>query len=125
RRSHQQIKREISRAAGLQVERLESRTMLASWTPVSNLAPAGIGTMELLTDGTVMGEAYPSGVWYKLTPSANGNYATGTWTTLATEPVHRLYTATNVLQDGRVFNLGGEYVNNGGGTWNNTGDIYN
>ncbi|HEV2969671.1 MAG TPA: hypothetical protein VGY55_06750, partial [Pirellulales bacterium] len=95
-----------------------------TWTPLGHAAPSGIGTMELLTDGTVM--ALSGGNYYKLTPDATGSYVNGTWSQLASPSVQRLYDATNVLQDGRVLVLGGEYS----GPSNtldttNTGEIYN
>jgi hypothetical protein len=53
--------------ADARAERLESRLLLYSWTPLSNLAPAGIGTMILLGDGTVMAQrAGITNQWYKL-----------------------------------------------------------
>src|SRR5947207_13415550 len=36
------------------IETLESRRMLAGWTALNSAAPAGIGTMMLLPDGTIM-----------------------------------------------------------------------
>src|SRR5262249_55224877 len=99
------------RRAALAVEWLEDRRLLAgSWSTLTNLAPSSTGTMMLLTDGTVL--AQQSGVsngWYKLTPNASGSYVDGTWSTLA--PMHepRLYYGSNVLPDGRVFVIGGEY----------------
>ncbi len=72
-------------------------------------APAGIGTMLLLTDGTVMAAGNGDNNWYRLTPDATGSYVHGSWSTLA--PMHdtRLYFASTVLLDGRVFVGGGEY----------------
>src|SRR5262249_17785753 len=69
----------------LTLEHLESRDLLSGvWTPLVNTAPASIGTMMLLTDGTVMAEAGgQSKNWYQLTPDSQGNYANGTWSTLA------------------------------------------
>src|SRR5438067_714934 len=85
----------------LQVESLESRALLAgTWTALVHGAPASIGTMELLSDGTVMAQG--GGVsknWYKLTPDATGSYVNGTWSNLASMSLQRLYTATNVLKD--------------------------
>ncbi len=52
-----------------------------TWTPLGHAAPNGIGTMELLTDGTVM--ALSGGNYYKLTPDATGSYVNGTWSQLA------------------------------------------
>src|ERR1035438_10286884 len=42
-----------------------------TWIPLQQLAPTGIGTMLLLSDGTVMAEgASPAGTntWFRLTP---------------------------------------------------------
>lgn len=86
------------------------------------------GTMFLLTDGTVMiqqettGE-YGTQQWFKLTPDANGQYTTGTWSRLADMATARKYYASTVLRDGKVFIAGGEYV----GTqlvWTNASEIY-
>jgi hypothetical protein len=111
---------------GLCCEQLEQRRLLASWIPVAP-APAGIGSMVLLTDGTVMAQrAGVTNQWYRLTADASGNYNTGTWSNLANMSLQRLYTATNVLQDGRVYELGGEYSGpNGTANWTNTAEIYN
>ncbi len=95
-----------------------------TWTALAHAAPGGLGTMELLTDGTVM--AVSGGNYYKLTPDATGSYVNGSWSQLASPSVQRLYDATNVLQDGRVFVLGGEYSGpSNAATWTNTGEIYN
>jgi hypothetical protein len=115
------------------LEHLEDRLVpTGTWTNLTNLAPDsdGIGTMMLLTDGTVMaqgvGPNQVSNNWYRLTPDANGSYVNGTWTQLASMGLERLYTASNVLQDGRVFVLGGEYSGSqGDANWVNSGEIYN
>src|SRR5262249_27475003 len=69
------------------VESLEPRALLAgTWTALSSPAPASIGTMELLSDGTVMASGaagFASSAWYRLTPDATGSYAAGTWSSLA------------------------------------------
>ena len=82
--------------------------------------------MELLSNGVVMAEG--PGVsknWYALTPSSSGSYVKGTWSSLASMSLQRLYDATNVLDDGRVFIVGGEYSGPGGANnWTNTGEIY-
>jgi hypothetical protein len=100
----------------------------ASWTVLTNILPSGgAGTMQLLTDGTVLVQNAASlGAWYRLTPDSNGSYVNGTWSSIASMGTPRLYFASNILQDGRLFVLGGEYsgnplVNN----WTNTGEIYN
>jgi hypothetical protein len=105
-----------------QVEALEERTLLTgSWTPLNNLAPSVAGTMMLLSDGTVMAQGGDT-TWYKLTPDSSGGYVNGTWTQLASMNVARLYFASNVLRDGRVFLVGGEYSGLGSST--NTGEIF-
>lgn len=113
------------------VELLESRALLTvagTWTALGSFAPGSIGTMELLSDGTVMASGaagFASSNWFRLTPDATGSYAAGTWSSLASMGTARLYDATNVLQDGRVFVLGGEYTgSNTTTTWTNTGEIY-
>jgi hypothetical protein len=61
----------------------------------------------------------------KLTPDDRGSYINGTWTTLASEPIARLYFASQIMPDGRLFVAGGEY--SGPGllpNWSNTGEIY-
>jgi len=64
--------------------------------------------MLLLTDGTVMCQVDNDVNWWRLTPDAFGSYVNGTWSPLA--PMHeaRLYYASAVLDDGRVFVAGGE-----------------
>jgi hypothetical protein len=83
----------------------------ASWAALTNLPPGGsVINMLLLTDGTVITQSGDDGQhWFKLTPDAHGSYVNGTWTLLAPMSMPRLYFTTNVLQDGRVWLLGGEY----------------
>jgi hypothetical protein len=109
------------------IESLECRRMLAGWTPLTNLAPAGVGTMLLMTDGTVMAQAGGiSAQWMRLTPNASGSYVNGTWSSMASMSISRLYFASNILPDGRLFLLGGEYSNGSStASWTNTGQIYN
>ncbi|HTC45830.1 MAG TPA: kelch repeat-containing protein [Candidatus Aquilonibacter sp.] len=102
-----------------------------TWTALTNTPPAPLGTALLLTDGTVMAQGvetsgYATGNWYRLTPSATGSYAAGTWTTLASMPsgYSPLYYASAVLPDGRVVVIGGEY-NAGEDEETNLGAIYN
>lgn len=95
----------------LQVQPLETRTVPAgTWTSLTNLAPGGLGTMMLTTDGSIMAQG--GGVtnqWFKLTPSSTGSYQSGTWSSLASMNLQRLYFGSNVLKDGRVFIVGEEY----------------
>jgi hypothetical protein len=62
----------------------------------------------------------------RLRPDASGSYINGTWATdIATQPTRRLYFASQVLPNGKVWILGGEYsgpalLSN----WSNTGELY-
>src|SRR5579884_3225767 len=89
-----------------------------SWSWLANHAPNPVDTMLLLSDGTIMATDSTSN-WFRLTPDAYGSYVNGTWSTL--EPMHysRLYFASDVLPDGRVFVAGGEY-----GNGSTTAEIY-
>ncbi|HEV3203635.1 MAG TPA: kelch repeat-containing protein [Gemmataceae bacterium] len=100
----------------LMLELLEARTLLAgSWTPLVNPAPGVIATTLLLSDGTVMAHASveenPSRDWYQLTPDASGSYVNGSWSQLASMQNTRVYYPSQVLPDGRVLIMGGEYGN--------------
>ena len=75
--------------------------------------PALVGLLNnplLLTDGTVIALEQGTSNWYKLTPDALGNYATGTWSQIASMPsgYEPLDFASAVLPDGRVLVEGGE-----------------
>ena len=61
-----------------------------------------------------------------MTPDINGNYATGTWTQVATMPsgYAPLYFGSAVLPDGRYIVEGGEYNNCGTPAWTTLGAIY-
>jgi Kelch motif len=97
----------------------------AQWTPLTNPSPSPSGTMMLLTDGTVMVQGNPLNTWMRLTPSAKGSYADGSWSPLASMSIPRLYFASQILPNGNVWVLGGEYS----GTSlqeniTNTGEVY-
>jgi hypothetical protein len=87
---------------------------LGSWTTLTNQPGVGLSTPMLLTDGTVMAQNPSTRDWYKLTPTNTGSYVNGTWTQIASLPAGDapLYYASQVLRDGRVFIMGGEYNNN-------------
>ena len=97
------------------------------WTALTNANPAGgCGTMMLLTDGSVIvqGPGVTS-TWKKLTPDSSGNYLKGTWSSIASMGTPRLYFGSNVLPNGKVFLIGGEYSgSNGDQNFSNTGEIY-
>jgi hypothetical protein len=101
---------------------------VSPWTPLTNQSPSGPNGIQIMvqaTDGSILVQAYDGQTWMKLTPDAKGSYINGTWSTLASEPVARLYFASQVLTDGRLFVAGGEY--SGPGllpNWSNTGEIY-
>src|SRR5437667_1390919 len=138
RRSHKIVSR-----AACACEMLEPRRMLAGlWTRQTNSPPAhtpdGTETMLLLSDGTVMVQGGGDDVrfsnrpnaasndWFRLTPTLFGNYVDGTWTTMPQMGLQRLFYASNMLPDGRVFLYGGEYTApNTPPTWVNSGEIYN
>ncbi|MGB8887012.1 MAG: hypothetical protein WCC87_09840 [Candidatus Korobacteraceae bacterium] len=102
-----------------------------TWTPVQNVPNIGAGAVALLTDGRVLvhDESGNPGTWqnwWTLTPNiANGDYATGTWTQVASMPSSYgpLYFGSAVLPDGRYIVEGGEY-NNGNDAWTDKGAIY-
>ena len=105
----------------------KSLTAQGVWTPLNNMAPdTNVGVMLLLSDGTVMAKTIScacdtiGNVWDKLTPDSTGSYINGTWSRLS--PMHdtRLYFASQVLKDGRVFVAGGEY-----GSGKYTAETYN
>jgi hypothetical protein len=115
-----------SRAA---VKRASSTSNPVSpWTPLTNQSPSGPNGIQIMiqgTDGSILVQSYDGQSWMKLTPDAKGSYVNGTWRTLASEPVARLYFASQILTDGRLFVAGGEY--SGPGllpNWSNTGEIY-
>src|SRR5580704_3507044 len=75
-----------------------------SWQPLSHPPTFNANTALLLTDGTVMVQAYLTGDWWRLTPDNTGSYINGTWSQLASMPsgYGPLYYASAVLPDGRV-----------------------
>jgi hypothetical protein len=100
----------------------------ASWTRLTNLAPATTETMLLLTDGSVLVHSFngTGNQWLRLSPSATGSYVDGSWSTAANSGRGRLYFASHVLPNGNVWVLGGEYSDpNLTANWTNTGEIYN
>ena len=103
---------------------LAASAQAATWTQLKNAAPGGTGVMMQLTDGTIMVKT-GNAAWSRLTPSATGSYVDGTWSSLAPMSTGRLYFASNMLTDGRVWVLGGEYSGSSmAANWSNTGEIY-
>jgi PKD repeat protein len=97
-----------------------------TWTPLTHQPSFAASVALLLTDGTVMVQAYESSSWWRLTPDSTGSYINGTWTQLTSLPsgYGPLFFASAVLPDGRVVVEGGE-DNSGGGGEVMTGAIYN
>ena len=96
-----------------------------TWTPLKNLAPSSVALMIQMTDGTILVQSYDGQSWRKLTPDITGSYINGTWTTLASAPIARLYFADQVLPNGKFWITGGEYSGPGLlANWSNTGYIY-
>ena len=102
----------------------------ATWTALTNLAPDNVGTVLLLTDGTVLAQGRGSNscgrVWYQLSPNASGSYINGTWSAgSAPMSLGRLYFASHVLPSGEVWVLGGEYSGAScAQNFTNTGEMY-
>ncbi len=90
--------------------------MAGTWQPLTNQPPFQANTMLLLTDGSVFVNGYQSTQNWKLVPDSDGSYVNGTWVRLADMLATRLYYASAVLADGRVFVAGGEYSSAGGDT---------
>ncbi len=126
------------------LEALEIRVVPAgTWAQLTNLSPDanGTGTMLLLSNGKVMMlpeglnttaappaafEQLSSNNWYTLTPDQFGNYQNGTWKATTPMTLGREWFASNVLPDGRLFVLGGEYTGvPGAQTYSTAGEIYN
>jgi hypothetical protein len=93
--------------------------------------PAGPDTALLLTDGSVVVHEVCSPNWHRLIPDQNGSYIKGSWSTFAkgdnnngSTPLAQmngagtagdygpLFYASQVLPDGRLIVMGGEYENN-------------
>lgn len=89
-----------------------------TWSPLATPPPTSVNSTLLLSDGTVL--AYDgSGNCSRLTPDIHGNYASGTWTQLATMNDTRLFFASCLLTNGNVFVAGGEY-----GTGHDHAELY-
>ncbi|OYW76315.1 MAG: hypothetical protein B7Z37_09475 [Verrucomicrobia bacterium 12-59-8] len=103
---------------------LPAQVLAGTWTPLNSLAPGVVGHMHLLSNGTVMVQNDNDGgtygpTWYLLTPDSTGRYINGTWTTLGNATDTRLFFASQLLKDGRLFVAGGEY-----GTGKSTAEVY-
>jgi hypothetical protein len=82
------------------------------WQQLTTPAPTPfLDVMLLMPDGSVMIlSANDNQTWVKLTPDIYGSYVNGTWSTVGKMNIPRLYFASQVLPDGRVWVTGGEYT---------------
>jgi hypothetical protein len=83
-----------------------------SWTPlVHRPAVNSIQLMVLMTDGSIMVHTFDDiQTWVRLTPDAKGSYVNGSWKTLGKMITPRLYFASQVLPNGNLWVMGGEYT---------------
>ena len=101
-----------------------------TWQTVTTAPVQGLCNPLLMIDGTVIVHNCDTPDWYKLTPDINGNYATGTWSQIASMPViggtqyAPQYNASAVLPGGRVIVVGGEYDGGNNGVWTTQGAEY-
>jgi hypothetical protein len=91
------------------------------WITLENQVSEGVGTMLLLSDGSVMAQTFgATTTWYRLAPDGTGGYTNSMWTPLQSMHYTRLYYSSQVLTNGNVFVAGGEY-----GSGSNNAEIYN
>jgi FKBP-type peptidyl-prolyl cis-trans isomerase 2 len=113
RKRRSRVQRSVPRPARLHLENLEARLVPAgTFTPLTNLAPSGLGTMTLLPNGNVMIQGGGvTNAFYQLKPDASGSYINGTWSQLASMSVNRLYFGSAMLNTDKLLVIGGEYAN--------------
>ena len=102
--------------------------MPAKWTPLASppAVPSGAfsaETMLLLTNGNLLVHNAYGQEWLLFQPDPNNGYAGGSWGAVSQMSVPRGFFASGVLNDGRVFAVGGE-VSGGGSGDISSGDIY-
>jgi hypothetical protein len=114
---------------------LEEDLMAGSWktfkVPNSSTGAFTADIMLLLTDGSVLvhngytGPLSNANQWLRLTPDNNGKYETGSWSGELDMQYARQWFASGVMNDGRVFVIGGEATTDPavtGDSW--TGEIF-
>ena len=83
-------------------------TWTAAPSSATNNGPA-FG-LWLLTDGRVLSHGKSLQTWVILTPDKTGNYANGSWKSVAASNFSRGGAQEHVLKDGRFMEAGGEYI---------------
>jgi hypothetical protein len=78
------------------------------WRAPANAPTFNVGTILLLTDGSVLAQDAGTRHWWQLTPDSTGRYFGGTWREVRSSHHAPLNFASAVLRDGRVFIAGGE-----------------
>jgi hypothetical protein len=88
-----------------------ANTMAGTMTQISTTIPSGFspGHMLLLSDGRVLMQDSGNNGWKFFLPDSSGQYSDGSFSNCASMHDTRLYGASDVLPDGRVFVAGGEY----------------
>jgi hypothetical protein len=122
------LKTATSTALLLMAAGLAMPASAARWTPLVNTPSVNsIQLMVLMTDGSVMVHTFDDiQTWVKLTPDAKGSYVNGTWVTLGKMITPRLYFTSNVLQNGNLWVMGGEYTGPfEDPNWGTQAEIYN
>lgn len=100
-----------------------------TWTTITNAPPSAVAHVMLLSNGCALVNSFyfsnHSDPWYQYCPDSTGSYLNGTWSKAGTLPTgyNPLYFGSEVLPNGQVTVIGGEY-NNGSGVWSNLGAIY-
>ena len=90
-----------------------------TWVGITHAPPGGLDNALLMTDGSILcGDG--GSTWRKYTPDSSGNYANGTWTTVASTTYTRRFFSSQVLNNGNLYVAGGEY-----GTGQNFAELYN
>ncbi len=100
------------------------KAQTGKWSKVKAPAPHyNMGVCLLMPNGTVLCHNTSGGGegtgWDRLTPDIHGSYANGTWDSIAPMNNDRLFFASQVLPNGKVYAAGGEY--GAGGT---NGELY-
>jgi len=100
-----------------------------AWTLMTNSLPNGdSGQLALLLPNGKLfvhegNGSDNSSTWYLVTPDSTGSYVNGTWTQAASMNVGRLFFGSDVLPNGNVFVVGGEYASDS--NFSNSAEIYN